>query len=109
MYYYDQGKWDEAIACYEKSLEIKHQVGDLHGVRITRKNLGLLHDRRNEIEQAQTFWQEALTYLHPSSPEFQTVQQLLNTPTPPIVKPREVNYLLPLAISGFILFCLVKG
>jgi tetratricopeptide (TPR) repeat protein len=50
VYYYDQGKWDDAIACYEKSLEIKHQLGDLHGARITLKNLGLLHDRRNQPE-----------------------------------------------------------
>jgi tetratricopeptide (TPR) repeat protein len=107
--YQNQGKLDEAISYYEQSLEIKRQLGDDHGAGKILVNLGLLHDQRNQPEQARTFWQEALTYLHPSSPEFQTVQQLLNTPTPPIVKPRQVSYLLPLAMGGFILFCLVKG
>jgi tetratricopeptide (TPR) repeat protein len=100
-----QGKLNEAIDCYKKSLDISHRLGDCHGVGQTLGNLGLIHDRRNQPEQARTLWQEALTYLHPSSPEFQTVQQWLETPT----KPRQVNYLLPLAMGGFILFCLVKG
>ena len=68
-------------------------------------NLGVVHHQRNHIEQAQTLWRKALTYLHPSSPEFQTVQQWLETST----QPRQVKYLLPLAMGGFIVFCLVKG
>jgi tetratricopeptide (TPR) repeat protein len=103
--YINQGRWDEAIACYEKSLETYRQLGDRHGVGQTLMNFGLLHDRRKQIERATILWREALTYLHPSSPEFQTVQQWLETPSPP----RWVNYLLPLAVGGFILFCLVKG
>ncbi len=103
--YNNQGKWAEAIACYEQSLETKRQLGDRHGVGQTLMNLGVVHNRRNQIEQARTLWREALTYLHPSSPEFQIVQRWLETPT----KPRWVNYLLPLAVGGFILFCLVKG
>jgi tetratricopeptide (TPR) repeat protein len=100
-----QGKWDEAIACYQQSLEISRQLGDRHGVGQTLANLGQVYKRFNQVEQARTLWREALTYLHPSSPEFQTVQQWLETPT----KPRKVNYLLPLAMGCFILFCLVNG
>jgi tetratricopeptide (TPR) repeat protein len=104
--YQSQSKWDEAISCYDRSLETLRRLGDEHGVGITLANLAIIiHDRRNQPEQARTFWQEALTLLHPSSSEFQTVQQWLATPA----KPRQVNYLLPLAIGGVILFCLVKG
>jgi tetratricopeptide (TPR) repeat protein len=103
--YQNQGKWDQAIFCYEKSLETKRRLGDEHGVGQTLVNLGVLHDRRNQPEQARTLWQEALISLNPSSSEFQTVQQWLETPP----KPRWVNYLLPLAVGGLILLCLVKG
>jgi tetratricopeptide (TPR) repeat protein len=103
--YRSQGKWDLAIDCYEQDLEISRRLGDEHGVGITLANLGIIHEKRNQPEQARTLWQEALTYLNPSSPEFQTVQQWLETPT----KPRQVNYLLPLAVGCSILFCLVKG
>jgi tetratricopeptide (TPR) repeat protein len=79
--YMEQCKWDDAIACHEQSFEIYQQLGDRHGVGQTFANLGLLYTRCNQIEQARTLWQEALTYLHPSSPEFKTVQQWLETPT----------------------------
>jgi len=102
--YYKQGKCDKAIACYEKSLETFRQLGDRHGVGQTLMNSALVYKRLHHIAHAQILWREALTHLHPSSPEFQTVQQWLETPTPP----RRVNYLLP-AVGGFILFCLVKG
>ncbi len=103
--YESQGKWEQAIDCYEQSLEISRRLGDEHGVGITLKNLGRIHARRNQPEQARTLWQEALTYIHPSSPEFQTVKQWLENPS----KPRKVNYLLPFAAGCSILFCLVKG
>jgi Tfp pilus assembly protein PilF len=103
--YQSQGKWDLAIDCYEQFLEISRRLGDEHGVGITLANLGIIHEKRNQPEQARTLWQEALTCLNPSSAEFQTVQQWLENPT----KPRKVNYLLPLAVGGAILFCLVKG
>ncbi|WP_310490291.1 hypothetical protein [Chamaesiphon sp. VAR_69_metabat_338] len=45
------------------------------------------------------------SHLSSSPAAFQTVQQWLETPA----KPHQVNYLLPLAIGVFILFCLVKG
>ena len=103
--YYKQGKCDKAIACYEKSLETFRQLGDRHGVGQTLMNSALVYKRLHHIAHAQILWREALTYLHPSSPEFQTVQRWLETPT----LPRYVNYLLPLAVGVFILFCLVKG
>jgi tetratricopeptide (TPR) repeat protein len=77
--YYKQGKWDEAIVCYEQALEIFHQLGDRHGIGQTLMNLGLVRYRCNQIERATTFWREALTYIQRSSPEFQAVQQWLET------------------------------
>jgi tetratricopeptide (TPR) repeat protein len=125
LMYRMQGKWDEEIACHQKCLKIKRQLKDFHGIGIALKNLGIIHDQRDQIEQSQILWREALIYLCPSSPEFQTVkqwlkdsihihpssqefqtfQQWLETPT----KPSKTNYLLPLAVGGSILFCLVKG
>ena len=102
---HNQGKSDKAISCFQKSLEIFRQLGDPHWEGINLMNLGVVHHQGNQIERATTLWNEALTYLHPSSPEFHTVQQRLETPT----LPRWVNYLLPLAVGGSILFCLVKG
>jgi tetratricopeptide (TPR) repeat protein len=98
LVYRNQGKLDDAIDCYEQSLEISRRLGDDHGVGQTLANLGIIHKQRNQTEQA-------LTCLHPSSAEFQTVQQWLEIP----LNLRWVNYLLPLAVGGFILFCLVKG
>jgi tetratricopeptide (TPR) repeat protein len=70
-------KWEEAISCYEKVLEIFRQLDDLHSAGFSLANLGQIYKRRNQIEQARSLWREALTYLHPSSPEFQAVQQWL--------------------------------
>jgi tetratricopeptide (TPR) repeat protein len=78
-----QGKSDKAISCFQKSLEIFRQLGDPRWEGINLMNLGVVHHQRNHIEQAQTLWRKALTYLHPSSPEFQTVQQWLETSTQP--------------------------
>jgi tetratricopeptide (TPR) repeat protein len=103
--YQHQCKWDKAISCYEQSLQIKRRLGDEHGVGITLHNLGLLHYRCNKAKQARTLWQEALTYLNPSSSHFQTVQQWLENSS----KPRKVNYLLPFAVGCWILFCLIQG
>jgi tetratricopeptide (TPR) repeat protein len=101
----DKGKLKEAISYYEQSFKIYRRLGSHHNVGTIFANLGVLFTRFNQPEQARTFWQEALTYLNPSSSEFQTVQQWLENSS----KPRKVNYLLPFAIGGFILFCLVKG
>jgi tetratricopeptide (TPR) repeat protein len=39
--YYAQGKWDEAIDCYQQSLETKRAIGDIHGEANTWYNLGM--------------------------------------------------------------------
>jgi tetratricopeptide (TPR) repeat protein len=75
--YHNQGKSDEAISYFKQSSEIFCQLGDLHWAGLNLMNLGLVHKLRNQTEQARTLWQEALRYLHPSSPESQTVQQWL--------------------------------
>ena len=107
--YATQGKWDEAINFCQQSLDIERQLGNTHGIGSSLANLGIIHYRCDQLEQAQTIWQEALTYLHPSSPEFQQVQQWLATPAPSTPKRAWVNYLLPLGIGVFLLVCLVKG
>jgi tetratricopeptide (TPR) repeat protein len=75
--YRQQGKWQEAIAAFEQSLQTFRELGDVHGEGQTLANLGLLYKNRHQPDQAKAHWQEALTKLNPSSPDFQQVQQWL--------------------------------
>ena len=65
------------IASYEQSLETFCQLGDVHGEGQTLANLGVLYKKRHQPDQAKAHWQEALTKLNSSSPEFQKTQQWL--------------------------------
>ena len=99
--YADQGKWQEAIASYEQSLETKRELGDVHGVAQSLMNLGIVYCNQGQ-------WQEALTKLNPSSPEFQTVQQLLAALDQP-QRPKFTRWLIPLGIAVFLVACLLQG
>ncbi|NJR66255.1 MAG: tetratricopeptide repeat protein [Leptolyngbyaceae cyanobacterium CRU_2_3] len=83
--YKSQGKWSEAIECYEQSLQIKRAIGDVHGEGQSLNNLGVVYELQKHLDQATALWQEALTKLHPDSPEHATVTQRLQaaTPAPP--------------------------
>ena len=74
--YQNQGKWQEAIDSYQQSLQVLRELGDRHGEGQTLLNLGLLHERQ-QPQQANAFWQEALTKLHPDSPGFQQLSDYL--------------------------------
>ncbi|MGB5959257.1 MAG: tetratricopeptide repeat protein [Coleofasciculaceae cyanobacterium] len=106
--YRQQGKWTKAIAYYEQSLQIKRQLGDVHGQGQTLANLGGLYENIHQPDEAKAHWQEALTKLNPSSPDFQEVQQWLTALNQP-QRNHFTRWLLPLGIAVFLVACLLKG
>lgn len=53
--YVDQGKWDEALECYERSLSLRREANDHRGEMVVLNNLGALYHRQGR-------WEEALGY-----------------------------------------------
>ena len=106
--YRDQGKWHEAITSFEQSLQSFCELGDVHGEGKTLANLGVLYYKCHQLDQAKAHWQEALTKLNPSSPEFQKVQQVLTALNQP-QRPNFTRWLIPLGIAVFFVACLLKG
>jgi tetratricopeptide (TPR) repeat protein len=106
--YLQQGKVSEAITTYEQSLQTFRQLEDVHGEGQTLLNLGVLYKNRHQPDQAKAHWQEALTKLNPSSPEFETVQQWLTALNQP-QRPNFTRWLIPLGIAVFLVACLLKG
>jgi tetratricopeptide (TPR) repeat protein len=74
-----QERWDEAVAAFEQSLGIVQALGDRHGEGQILNNLGILHERQGLPEEARRFWREALTRLHPDSPEYRQLAAFLAT------------------------------
>lgn len=74
---YGVASFEGEFECYEQDLQIFRQLGDRHGEGQTLANLGLLYKKRGNLKQAISLWQEALTKLHPDSPEIQAVRQWL--------------------------------
>jgi tetratricopeptide (TPR) repeat protein len=109
--YDNQNRLDEAITCYQESQQIKFSLGDRHGEGQILLNLGVLNNKRQQPQQARVFWQEALTKLHPDSPEFQTVsgwlEQLQNSQ--PKTQNSPWRWLLSLGYLTFIGFNLLAG
>ena len=54
------------------------EPGDRHGERQTLANLGSLYEQRGDKPHAIELWREALTRLHPDSPEYRQVQEWLS-------------------------------
>ncbi|WP_218081496.1 hypothetical protein [Anthocerotibacter panamensis] len=72
-----RSQWSAWEASHLLALEATQQAGDRQGEGITLKNLGHLHKARGAKERAVSFWREALTKLHPDSPEYRKVEGLL--------------------------------
>ena len=109
--YLDQGRWEEAIDTIERHLQSMHDLGDPYGEGLALANLGLVYEKRNQPSEAKTLWQQALTKLHPDSPDFQTVQQWIEELE---VKNAKLKMgcgdgLLVSGIVVFLLVCLFKG
>ena len=50
--YQDQGKWSEAIACYEQSLQIYRAIGDVQGKAALRLQLRKILDSDPDVAKA---------------------------------------------------------
>jgi tetratricopeptide (TPR) repeat protein len=62
--YKDQGKWEEAIDCYQQSLEIFRAIGDHHGIAQTIGNLGNLYQAQGKCEEAIDCYQQSIQGSH---------------------------------------------
>lgn len=51
--YVDQGRWDEALECYKRSLSLRREIKDIRGEMVVLNNIGALYHR-------QALWDEAL-------------------------------------------------
>jgi tetratricopeptide (TPR) repeat protein len=60
LVYADKGEWDKAIEFYEKSLETKEKVGDVHGMARTYNNLGLVYADKGEWDKTIEFYDKSL-------------------------------------------------
>jgi len=106
--YQSQGQWNEAIVRYEQSLKISRASGDVHGEGLSLSNLGVVQERQKHLEQAVACWREALTKLHPDSPEHASLTQRLQAATQRH-HPVWQDWLLPLGIFLFLVWNLVNG
>ncbi|MGB3767492.1 MAG: NB-ARC domain-containing protein [Phormidesmis sp.] len=110
MVYQLQGRWEDAIAQYEQSLEICRSLGNRHSEGLTLENLGNLHQARIQPLKANEYWQEALTKLHPDSPEAKRLTQQLNNPFSQISpKQLAIGCAPQLALLLFAAFNLLRG
>ncbi|MEO1510382.1 MAG: tetratricopeptide repeat protein, partial [Cyanobacteria bacterium J06633_23] len=107
LVYKDQGRWDEAIQCYEQSLAVYRELGDRHGEGLTLENLGDVYFKRLNFVKAIDYWDESLEKLHPDSPEFKRLQQKLAQ----MRSPRQITLgCLPgVGVLLFFIFNLVRG
>jgi len=58
--YYQQGKWQEAIAAYEQSLQTKRELGNVHGVALTLGNLGNVYSNQGKWQEAIATYEQSL-------------------------------------------------
>jgi tetratricopeptide (TPR) repeat protein len=103
-----QGQWNEAIDRCEQSLQIKRTIGDVHGEGLTLCNLGRVYVLQKNLDRSKEILGEALTKLHPDSPEHATVTQWLRSADHPR-RSRWSSWLLPLAVLLFLLWNLLNG
>ena len=54
-------EWERAIEMYERSLETKERVGDVHGMAQTWGNLGSVYLQKGEWDRAIEFYRKSLT------------------------------------------------
>jgi len=56
----DRGMWKEALACYQRSLELRQAAGDRRGQGIVLNNLGAMYYGLGDWEQAQQSYEQSL-------------------------------------------------
>ncbi|MEL6777798.1 MAG: tetratricopeptide repeat protein, partial [Cyanobacteria bacterium J06597_16] len=109
LVYDSQGRWEEAIAQYEQSLEICRALGDRHGEGLTLYNLGNLYQQRLQYDKAIDYWQNAQTKIHPDAPAAQQLAQKLKNPYGLSTKQLLIGCLPQLALLIFAALNLIRG
>jgi tetratricopeptide (TPR) repeat protein len=61
--YQSQGRWQEAIECYEQDLAICREYGDRMGEGQTLENIALLYSAQGDTEKALEWERQALAVL----------------------------------------------
>ncbi|MEA3398053.1 MAG: tetratricopeptide repeat protein [Chloroflexota bacterium] len=65
--YKDKGKWDKAVECLQRSLEILKQTDDKRGMADTFNNLGFLYKDKNQWREADRCFKRSLKILKKAS------------------------------------------
>jgi tetratricopeptide (TPR) repeat protein len=65
-----RGDWAAAISLYQAALALKVALGDRHSEGLTLMNLGDLYATQGMGERAHACHHQALSKLHPDSPEY---------------------------------------
>jgi CHAT domain-containing protein/tetratricopeptide (TPR) repeat protein len=76
--YRDLGQWDQAIACYQKDLDICRGQNDRYGMGLTYGNLGEVHQKRGNWSQALASYQEALSIIREFDNRYEETEALAN-------------------------------
>jgi len=62
--YVDQGMWDKALECYERSLSLRREAKDRRGEMVVLNNLGALHHRHALWDEALRCYRESREIAH---------------------------------------------
>ncbi|HEX2029437.1 MAG TPA: adenylate/guanylate cyclase domain-containing protein [Nitriliruptorales bacterium] len=57
---YWQGRWDDALECYQRALEVWKRTGDEVGVAFAKSNIGEILSDQGHLETAEELFREAL-------------------------------------------------
>ena len=83
---YNQGRYDQAVTCYEQALDLMRDLGDRYSQATTLTDLGGTHHTAGNLAAARGAWQQALTILEElDHPDAEAVRAKLHQPdqTPP--------------------------
>ncbi len=64
---YFEGRWDEALALYERSREARRRAGDLVEMGTAANNVGEIFSDQGHLERAETLFREALGIWRPAA------------------------------------------
>ncbi|NTU84945.1 MAG: CHAT domain-containing protein, partial [Chloroflexales bacterium] len=74
----NQGRWDEAVACYERDLAIAEAQGDRYGAGVSRLNLGEIYHGLGRLAEAGAAYAEALATVREFGDRFLEADVLAN-------------------------------
>lgn len=77
--YLEQRRWADAEESYEAALRISRDIGASQDEGLTLQKMGILYERQGKMEKTVALWREALTKLHPDSPEHKQVAEWLQS------------------------------